>query len=179
MRCPCTLPQSEKDGIHSGVLLPVGQEIRSERGASDNLQDGARRLVRGEQLETLRLYRGEISRSRETKRVPNSDCGRHAYSRHEFGDFAAYLVGWCYWIQSRAGKAPSSRHGSSTWTLRSTCTPPAQASTRPRTCARFRSSHAPEHPGGRRAAVSTQKGTFVPTGEGTTGPTGVVLVAVP
>ena len=31
-----------------------------------------------------------------TKRVPNSDGGVYAYSRHEFGDFAGYLVGWCY-----------------------------------------------------------------------------------
>src|SRR5664280_416541 len=31
-----------------------------------------------------------------TKRVPNSDGGLYAYSRHEFGDFAGYLVGWCY-----------------------------------------------------------------------------------
>ena len=30
-----------------------------------------------------------------TKRVPNSDGGLYAYSRHEFGDFAGYLVGWC------------------------------------------------------------------------------------
>lgn len=40
-----------------------------------------------------------------TKRVPNSDGGLYAYSRHEFGDFAGYLVGWCYWIQSWAGNA--------------------------------------------------------------------------
>ncbi|HVX22185.1 MAG TPA: amino acid permease [Acidimicrobiales bacterium] len=40
-----------------------------------------------------------------TKRVPNSDGGVYAYSRHEFGDFAGYLVGWCYWIQSWAGNA--------------------------------------------------------------------------
>ena len=33
-----------------------------------------------------------------TKRVPNSDGGLYAYSRHEFGDFAGYLVGWCYWL---------------------------------------------------------------------------------
>jgi APA family basic amino acid/polyamine antiporter len=37
-----------------------------------------------------------------TKRVPNSDGGLYAYSRHEFGDFAGYLVGWCYWIQAWA-----------------------------------------------------------------------------
>jgi amino acid transporter len=30
-----------------------------------------------------------------TKRVPNSDGGLYAYARHEFGDFAGYLVGWC------------------------------------------------------------------------------------
>ncbi|MGB7050306.1 MAG: amino acid permease, partial [Acidimicrobiales bacterium] len=40
-----------------------------------------------------------------TKRVPNSDGGLYAYSRHEFGDFAGYTVGWCYWIQSWAGNA--------------------------------------------------------------------------
>jgi APA family basic amino acid/polyamine antiporter len=40
-----------------------------------------------------------------TKRVPNSDGGVYAYSRHGFGDFAAYLVGWCYWIQAWAGNA--------------------------------------------------------------------------
>src|SRR5271165_6948030 len=40
-----------------------------------------------------------------TKRVPNSDGGLYAYSRHEFGDFAGYLVGWCYWISSWAGNA--------------------------------------------------------------------------
>ena len=40
-----------------------------------------------------------------TKRIPNSDGGLYAYSRHEFGDFAGYLVGWCYWISSWAGNA--------------------------------------------------------------------------
>jgi len=40
-----------------------------------------------------------------TKRIPNSDGGLYAYSRHEFGDFAGFLVGWCYWIQSWAGNA--------------------------------------------------------------------------
>ncbi|MGA3216219.1 MAG: amino acid permease [Acidimicrobiales bacterium] len=40
-----------------------------------------------------------------TRRVPNSDGGVYAYSRHEFGDFAGYLVGWCYWIQAWAGNA--------------------------------------------------------------------------
>jgi APA family basic amino acid/polyamine antiporter len=40
-----------------------------------------------------------------TKRIPNSDGGLYAYARHEFGDFAGYLVGWCYWIQSWAGNA--------------------------------------------------------------------------
>ena len=40
-----------------------------------------------------------------TKRVPNSDGGLYAYARHEFGDFAGYLTGWCYWIQSWAGNA--------------------------------------------------------------------------
>jgi APA family basic amino acid/polyamine antiporter len=40
-----------------------------------------------------------------TKRVPNSDGGLYAYSRHEFGDFAGYLVGWCYWVQAWAGNA--------------------------------------------------------------------------
>ncbi len=40
-----------------------------------------------------------------TRRVPNSDGGLYAYSRHEFGDFAGYLTGWCYWVQSWAGNA--------------------------------------------------------------------------
>lgn len=40
-----------------------------------------------------------------TRRVPNSAGGLYAYSRHEFGDFAGYLVGWCYWIQAWAGNA--------------------------------------------------------------------------
>ncbi len=40
-----------------------------------------------------------------TRRVPNSDGGLYAYARHEFGDFAGYLTGWCYWIQSWAGNA--------------------------------------------------------------------------
>jgi APA family basic amino acid/polyamine antiporter len=39
------------------------------------------------------------------KRVPNSDGGLYAYARHEFGDFAGYLTGWCYWIQAWAGNA--------------------------------------------------------------------------
>ena len=39
------------------------------------------------------------------KRVPNGDGGLYAYTRHEFGDFAGYLVGWCYWIQTWAGNA--------------------------------------------------------------------------
>lgn len=39
------------------------------------------------------------------RRIPNSDGGLYAYSRHEFGDFAGYLVGWCYWIQTWAGNA--------------------------------------------------------------------------
>lgn len=40
-----------------------------------------------------------------TKRVPNSDGGLYAYARHEFGDFAGYLTGWCYWVQTWAGNA--------------------------------------------------------------------------
>jgi basic amino acid/polyamine antiporter, APA family len=40
-----------------------------------------------------------------TKRIPNSDGGLYAYARHEFGDFAGYLTGWCYWIQAWAGNA--------------------------------------------------------------------------
>src|ERR1039457_6006053 len=40
-----------------------------------------------------------------TRRVPKSDGGLYAYARHEFGDFAGYLVGWCYWIQAWAGNA--------------------------------------------------------------------------
>lgn len=40
-----------------------------------------------------------------TARVPNSDGGLYAFARHEFGDFAGYLVGWSYWISSWAGNA--------------------------------------------------------------------------
>ncbi len=40
-----------------------------------------------------------------TKRVPSSDGGLYAYSRHEFGDFAGYLTAWCYWITCWAGNA--------------------------------------------------------------------------
>jgi APA family basic amino acid/polyamine antiporter len=40
-----------------------------------------------------------------TKRVPQSDGGLYAYARHEFGDFAGYLVGWSYWISAWAGNA--------------------------------------------------------------------------
>jgi len=40
-----------------------------------------------------------------TRRVPKSDGGLYAYARHEFGDFAGYLTGWCYWVQAWAGNA--------------------------------------------------------------------------
>jgi len=40
-----------------------------------------------------------------TKRVPSSDGGLYAYSRHEFGDFAGFLTAWCYWITAWAGNA--------------------------------------------------------------------------
>ena len=40
-----------------------------------------------------------------TKRVPNADGGLYAYARHEFGDFAGYLTGWCYWIPCVGGNA--------------------------------------------------------------------------
>ncbi|MGD0880011.1 MAG: amino acid permease [Acidimicrobiales bacterium] len=40
-----------------------------------------------------------------TKRIPTSDGGLYAYARHEFGDFAGYLVAWCYWITCWAGNA--------------------------------------------------------------------------
>ncbi|WP_338184941.1 amino acid permease [Jatrophihabitans sp.] len=39
------------------------------------------------------------------KRVPSTDGGLYAYSRHEFGDFAGYLTAWCYWITAWAGNA--------------------------------------------------------------------------
>ena len=39
------------------------------------------------------------------RRVPKSDGGLYAYARHEFGDFAGYLTGWCYWVQAWAGNA--------------------------------------------------------------------------
>lgn len=40
-----------------------------------------------------------------TRRVPNADGGLYAYARHEFGDFAGYMTGWCYWVQTWAGNA--------------------------------------------------------------------------
>jgi APA family basic amino acid/polyamine antiporter len=40
-----------------------------------------------------------------TKRIPSSDGGLYAYSRHEFGDFAGFLTAWCYWITAWAGNA--------------------------------------------------------------------------
>jgi APA family basic amino acid/polyamine antiporter len=40
-----------------------------------------------------------------TKRIPNHEGGLYAYARHEFGDFAGYLVAWCYWITAWAGNA--------------------------------------------------------------------------
>jgi basic amino acid/polyamine antiporter, APA family len=40
-----------------------------------------------------------------TRRVPKSDGGLYAYARYEFGDFAGYLTGWCYWVQAWAGNA--------------------------------------------------------------------------
>ncbi|MEO9139441.1 MAG: amino acid permease, partial [Jatrophihabitans sp.] len=40
-----------------------------------------------------------------TKRIPSSDGGLYAYSRHEFGDFAGFLTAWCYWITAFAGNA--------------------------------------------------------------------------
>ncbi len=40
-----------------------------------------------------------------TKRIPTSDGGLYAYSKHEFGDFAGYLTAWCYWITAFAGNA--------------------------------------------------------------------------
>jgi APA family basic amino acid/polyamine antiporter len=40
-----------------------------------------------------------------TRRVPKADGGLYAYARHEYGDFAGYITGWCYWIQAWAGNA--------------------------------------------------------------------------
>ncbi|HEY1737604.1 MAG TPA: amino acid permease, partial [Acidimicrobiia bacterium] len=40
-----------------------------------------------------------------TKRVPTVDGGIYAYTRHELGDFAGYLMAWCYWITCWAGNA--------------------------------------------------------------------------
>jgi amino acid permease len=48
----------------------------------------------------LAVLFGQLSR-----RIPNADGGLYAYARHEFGDFAGYLTGWCYWIQAWAGNA--------------------------------------------------------------------------
>lgn len=40
-----------------------------------------------------------------TARIGESDGGLYAYARHEFGDFAGYLVGWSYWVSAWAGNA--------------------------------------------------------------------------
>jgi APA family basic amino acid/polyamine antiporter len=40
-----------------------------------------------------------------TRRIPHHEGGLYAYARHEFGDFAGYLVAWCYWITCWAGNA--------------------------------------------------------------------------
>jgi amino acid transporter len=48
----------------------------------------------------LAILFGQLAR-----RIPDSDGGLYAYARHEFGDFAGYLTGWCYWIQAWAGNA--------------------------------------------------------------------------
>jgi APA family basic amino acid/polyamine antiporter len=40
-----------------------------------------------------------------TRRVPRADGGLYAYARHEFGDFAGYIIGWTYWLQAWAGNA--------------------------------------------------------------------------
>ena len=40
-----------------------------------------------------------------TRRVPKANGGLYAYARHEYGDFAGYVTGWCYWIQAWAGNA--------------------------------------------------------------------------
>jgi len=40
-----------------------------------------------------------------TRRVPNANGGLYAYARHEYGDFAGYVTGWCYWISAWAGNA--------------------------------------------------------------------------
>ena len=40
-----------------------------------------------------------------TRRVPKASGGLYAYARHEYGDFAGYVTGWCYWIQAWAGNA--------------------------------------------------------------------------
>jgi basic amino acid/polyamine antiporter, APA family len=39
-----------------------------------------------------------------TRRVPRADGGLYAYAWHEFGDFAAYVTGWSYWISAWAGQ---------------------------------------------------------------------------
>jgi Cation transporting ATPase, C-terminus/Amino acid permease len=42
-----------------------------------------------------------------TRRVPKSYGGLYAYARHEFGDFAGYLTGWCYWPGPSASTPPA------------------------------------------------------------------------
>lgn len=40
-----------------------------------------------------------------TRRLPNSDGGIYAYAHHEMGEFAGFLMAWCYWITCWAGNA--------------------------------------------------------------------------
>jgi APA family basic amino acid/polyamine antiporter len=80
--------------IGTGVFTMPG--VMAQAGTSSLLTLGV--IAVGATL--LAILFGQL-----TKRVPNSDGGLYAYARHEFGDFAGYLTGWCYWIQCWAGNA--------------------------------------------------------------------------
>lgn len=80
--------------IGTGVFSMPG--VLAEAGTSSILVLGV--IAVGAVL--LGLMFGQL-----TKRIPSSDGGLYAYSRHEFGDFAGYLTAWCYWITAWAGNA--------------------------------------------------------------------------
>jgi APA family basic amino acid/polyamine antiporter len=109
---PVTLPESPADararslGLPSATALVIGSiigtgvftmpAVMAEAGTSSLLVLG----VVGIGAVLLGVLFGQL-----TKRIPSSDGGLYAYSKHEFGDFAGYLTAWCYWITAWAGNA--------------------------------------------------------------------------
>jgi basic amino acid/polyamine antiporter, APA family len=108
-----TLPMSNRDerrahalGLTSATGLVIGSVVGTGVFTMPAVLAGAGTMsiivlaVVAAGALVLAILFGEL-----TKRVPNSDGGLYAYARHEFGDFAGYLVGWSYWISAWAGNA--------------------------------------------------------------------------